>query len=129
MRPLRVVKADPVVDDPFGLKAVGDLVQIHSLLLQGPPEPFDENVVQIPSSAIEILISALVRVVIQSAPVYWLPCSTFIISGFPYLAMAAFSASTQKLASRVFESRQYTTLRIAQSRIATSYRKPFLTGM
>ena len=129
MRPLRVVKADPVVDDPFGLKAVGDLVQIHSLLLQGPPEPLDENVVQIPSSAIEILISAFVRVVIQSAPVYWLPCSTFIIPGFPYLAMAAFSASTQKLASRVFESRQYTTLRIAQSRIATSYRKPFLTGM
>ena len=33
MRPLRVVKADPVVDDPFDLKAVGDLVQIHSLLL------------------------------------------------------------------------------------------------
>ncbi len=32
-RPLRVVKADPVVDDPFGLKAVGDLVQIHSLQL------------------------------------------------------------------------------------------------
>ena len=28
MRPLRVVKADPVVDDPFGLKAVGDLVQV-----------------------------------------------------------------------------------------------------
>ena len=68
MRPLRLVKADPVVDDPFDLKAVGDLVQIHSLLLQGPPEPFDENVVQIPSSATEILISAFVRVVIQSAP-------------------------------------------------------------
>ena len=83
----------------------------------------------LPRPSIEILISALVRVVIQSAPVYWLPCSTFIIPGFPYLAMAAFSASTQKLASRVFESRQYTTLRIAQSRIATSYRKPFLTGM
>ena len=66
MRPLRVVKADPVVDDPFGLKAVGDLVQIHSLLLQGPPEPLDEDIVQIPSSA-------FVRVVIQSAPVYWLP--------------------------------------------------------
>jgi hypothetical protein len=28
VRPLRVVKADPVVDDPFGLKAVGDLVQV-----------------------------------------------------------------------------------------------------
>ena len=46
MRPLIVVKADPVVDDPFGLKAVGDLVQIHSLLLQGPPQPFKEDVVE-----------------------------------------------------------------------------------
>ena len=52
MRPLRVVKADPVVDDPFGLKAVGDLVQIHSLLLQGSPEPLVEDIVQIPSSAV-----------------------------------------------------------------------------
>ena len=52
MRPLRVVKADPVVDDPFDLKDVGDLVQIHSLLLQGPPEPLGEDIVQIPSSAI-----------------------------------------------------------------------------
>ena len=52
VRPLRVVKADPVVDDPFDLKAVGDLVQIHSLLLQGPPEPLGEDIVQIPSSAV-----------------------------------------------------------------------------
>ena len=37
VRPLCVVKADPVVDDPFGLKAVGDLVQIHCLLLQRSP--------------------------------------------------------------------------------------------
>ena len=52
MRPLRVVKADPVIDDPFGLKAVGDLVQIHNLLLQVPLEPLDEDVVLIPSSAV-----------------------------------------------------------------------------
>ena len=52
MRLPRVVKADPVVDDLFGLKAVVDLVQIHSLLLQGPSERLDEDTVQIPSSAI-----------------------------------------------------------------------------
>ena len=74
MRQLRVVKADPVVDDPFGLKAAGDLAQIHSPLLQGPPKLLDEDIVQIPSLAVHwILIQALVRVVIQSAPVYWLP--------------------------------------------------------
>jgi hypothetical protein len=30
----------------------------------------------------------------------------FIISGVPYLAMSSFKASTQKLASSVFDSRQ-----------------------
>ena len=52
VRPPRVAEPGPVIDDLFCLEAVGDLVQIHSLLLQGPPEPLDENVVQIPSSAI-----------------------------------------------------------------------------
>ena len=87
-------------------------------------------------------MSALVKVVIQPAPVYWLPWSVFIISGLPYRAIASSSASTiadrrlqsnlprgQKLASNVLESRQVKTLRVAQSIIATKYKKPFLTGM
>ena len=52
VRPPRVAALGPVIDDLFCLEAVGDLVQIHSLLLQGPPEPLDENIVQIPSSAV-----------------------------------------------------------------------------
>ena len=52
MRPLGVAALGPVIDDLFCLEAVGDLVQIHSLLLQGSPEPFDEDIVQIPSSAV-----------------------------------------------------------------------------
>ena len=52
MRPPGVAEPGPVIDDLFCLEAVGDLVQIHNLLLQGPPEPLDENIVQIPSSAV-----------------------------------------------------------------------------
>ena len=71
MRTLCIVKANPFVNDPLGLEAVCDLVQIDSLWLQGPPEPFDEDVVQIATRpSIEILISALVKVLIQSDPVY-----------------------------------------------------------
>ena len=42
-----MVKADPVSDDPFCLEAVGDFVQIDSLLFQRPPQPLDEDVVEI----------------------------------------------------------------------------------
>ena len=44
MRSLSVVEADPVVDDPLGLEAIGNLMQIDGLLLQGSPEPLDEDV-------------------------------------------------------------------------------------
>jgi hypothetical protein len=42
-----VVKADPVIDDPFCLETVGDFVQKDSLLFQRPPQPLDEDVVEI----------------------------------------------------------------------------------
>jgi hypothetical protein len=74
-------------------------------------------------------MSALVKVVIHPATVYWQPWSIFIIAGLPYRAVASSNGSTQKLASNVLESRQVKTLRVAQSMIATRYRKPFLTGI
>ena len=53
----------------------------------------------------------------------------FMMSGAPYLAMASFSASTQKSASNVFDSRQARTLRVYQSMMATKYRNPRRIGM
>ena len=47
MRAFAVVEPYPVIDDPLGLEAVIDFVQIDCLLLQGSPEPLDEDVVQI----------------------------------------------------------------------------------
>lgn len=47
MRVFAVVEPYPVIDDPLGLEAVSDFVQIDGLLLQGSPEPLDEDVVQI----------------------------------------------------------------------------------
>ena len=52
MRSLGVIKADPVINDPFGLEAVIDLMQVNGLLFEGTPEPFDEDVVQVATSAI-----------------------------------------------------------------------------
>ena len=47
MRPLEVVKADPVIEDPFCLEAVSDFVQVDGLVLERSSEPFDEDVVEI----------------------------------------------------------------------------------
>ena len=46
--PLSVVKSDPSFDYSFGLKAFLQLVQIDGLLLEGSPEPFDEDIVEVP---------------------------------------------------------------------------------
>ena len=47
MWPLSVVKSDLAVDDAFGLEAVLQFMQVDSLLLEGSPEPFDEDIVEI----------------------------------------------------------------------------------
>jgi len=50
------------------------------------------------------------------------------ISGRPNFDIASSSASTQKSAVSVFESRKARTLRLATSRIATKYIKPCAIG-
>ena len=52
VRALRIVKSNPVIDDPFCLETVGDFIQIDGRLFQRPPQPFDKDVVQITAPAI-----------------------------------------------------------------------------
>ena len=47
VRPFAVVESDTVVDDPFGLAAFSDFMQIDGLLFQLPSQPFNEDVIQI----------------------------------------------------------------------------------
>ena len=61
--------------------------------------------------------------------VNWLPWSVLKISVLPNRARASLRAATQKPASMVFDNRQASTLRLAQSMTATRYRKPFRIGM
>jgi len=52
VRALRIVKSNPIIDDPFRLETVGDFMQIDGLLFQRPPQAFDKDVVQIAAPAI-----------------------------------------------------------------------------
>jgi hypothetical protein len=49
---LGVAKSDPVVDDAFGLEAVLQFAQVGGLLLEGSPQSFNEDVVEIPPTTI-----------------------------------------------------------------------------
>ncbi len=42
MRPDGVVNIDPLADDPFGRKSVGQVVQIDRLVFERPPEALDD---------------------------------------------------------------------------------------
>ena len=53
VRPIGILKANSVIDDPFHLKTVGNFMQIDCFLLQGPPQFFNLDVVQITAPAIQ----------------------------------------------------------------------------
>ena len=53
VRPIGILKANSVIDDPFHLKTVGNFLQIDGLLFQGPPQFFNLNVIQITAPAIQ----------------------------------------------------------------------------
>ena len=53
VRLIGILKANSVIDNPFRLKTVGNFMQIDGLLLQGPPQFFNLDVVQITAPAIQ----------------------------------------------------------------------------
>lgn len=59
MRPLGIVKIDPLADDLFGLKPIRQLVQIARLVFERAPQPLDEDVVHAPSTPGSVGLSPL----------------------------------------------------------------------
>ncbi len=82
-------------------------------------------------------MSASLSAPVKSKLVNWQPpgqargklWSVLKISGLPYRDSASFKASTRNRASMVFDNRQANPWRVAQSMIATRYRKPRWTGI
>ena len=71
--------------------------------------------IQRPRPSIEMRMPAVASMPVKSPLVNWLPWSVLKISGLPKRASASSSASTQKALSIVFDSRQLSTARLAQS--------------
>jgi hypothetical protein len=77
---------------------------------------------QAPLPSILMAISAAVRTLMKSIEVNWLPWSVLKMSGLPCRASASSSASIQKSALSVIDSRQARTLRLNQSTTVVSQR-------
>jgi hypothetical protein len=75
--------------------------------------------IQRPRPSIEILIPVAASTPVKAAPVNWLPWSVVKISGLPKRASASSSAATQNEASIVFDNRQVSTARLAESTTTT----------
>ena len=52
MGPFGVVEVDPLCNDPFGLEAVGQFMQVDGLIFERAPQAFDEDVVHAPAPPI-----------------------------------------------------------------------------
>lgn len=52
MGPLSVVEVDPLADDPLGLEAIGQLMQVGRLVLVRAPVALDESVVYAAAPAV-----------------------------------------------------------------------------
>lgn len=91
-------------------------VEIDLLVFDRPPEPLDEDIVrQTPLPSIEMAISAFFSTAVKSIEVNCDPWSLLKISGLPSRASASSTASMQKAASIVTDSRHDRTFRLNQS--------------
>ena len=127
--PFSVVEAEVVVGPGLGLPPVWVGLQIDLFVLDCPPEPFDEYVVAVASLPVHANSDPLLLQESGEGLTGALAPLTGVEDlRFP-LPSAFFSASAQKSASKVLESRQATTHRLYQSMMATRYRDPLAMGI
>src|SRR6266849_9925275 len=81
-----------------------------------------------PRPSIEIAMPAASSLPVKAALVNCAPWSVLNIFGAPCRASASSNAAMQKPASIVFDKGHARTARLAQSIIATRYRKPSVAG-
>ena len=102
-----------------GLDPIAKLMQVHGLVLQRPPQPFDEDVVEEPAPAVHRERHARTQHPVGEGLAGELGAlSVFRISGLARTS-ASSRAPMQNEVSIVLDNRQESTCRVAQSITAT----------
>src|SRR6516225_8532265 len=120
MLALLIVEIEPGANTGFGLGHTRIGVEVDLLVFEASPQPLDEMLsMHRPLPSMLIVIPWSFRVPVKSSLVNWLPWSVLKISGRPYWESASPSASIQKSAPSVFDSRHASTARLTQSMTTT----------
>ncbi len=95
-------------------------LEIHLLVFDGAPQPFDEHVVPPTAIAVHADVDRVgLQAVCEGLGGELRPLSVLNICGAPKRPRASSKASTQESASMVVASRKASTARVAQSMMAT----------
>jgi hypothetical protein len=115
-----VAEGDPFADADPGLAPVGvALDKTSSCFSERQSRSMNTLSIHRPRPSIEMRTPAPINTSVKAVLVNWLPWSVLKIPGLPERTNASCNASMQNEASRVFESRQDNTARLAQSITAT----------